>query len=68
MTRRLIETLETPMDTDDVLPEGVALVVSDMHEKLADMRKKVDFMELSLAGMWVLQVVIVVQVAMCSWE
>lgn len=68
MTRRLIETLETPMGTDDVLPEGVALVVSDMYEKLAEMRKKTEFMELSLAGMWVLQVVIVVQVAMLSWE
>jgi hypothetical protein len=56
------------MGTDDVLPEGTALVVSDMYEKLAEMRKKVDFMELSLAGMWVLQVVIVVQVAMLSWE
>lgn len=56
------------MGTNDILPEGTALVVSDMHEKLAEMRKNVDFMEWALAGMWVLQVVIVVQVAMLSQQ
>ena len=61
MTQRSTETLGictfTTMDTDDVLPEGVALVVSDMYEKVANVRKKVDFMEWALIALWVLQVV-----------
>ena len=65
MTQRSIETLAITMPTDDILPEGVALVVSDMYERLAEMRKAVEFMEWALAGMWVLQVV---QVAMLGWK
>ena len=48
------------MVSDDVLPERVALAISDVYEQLAAMRKTLDTLELSMSAMWVLQVMLAV--------